>query len=69
MCSLQVLFGGSVFLGLSSLDFQFLIPHKVFLAFINNYSKTCFNRTPMGLNNLFSLDRYLIYTGSNYIDN
>jgi hypothetical protein len=32
------------------------------------YSKTCLNRTPLGLTNLFSLDRYLVYTGSNYTD-
>jgi hypothetical protein len=32
------------------------------------YSKTCLNRTPMGLHNLFSVDRYSVYTGSNYID-
>ena len=31
------------------------------------YSKTCLNRTPLGLENLFSLDRCLVYTGSNYI--
>jgi hypothetical protein len=30
------------------------------------YSKTCLNRTPLGLKNLFSLDRCLVYTGSNY---
>ena len=33
-----------------------------------NYSKTCLTRTPVGLNNLFGLDRCLVYTGSNYID-
>ena len=32
------------------------------------HSKTCLNRTPLGLNNLLSLDRRLVYTGSNYID-
>jgi len=32
------------------------------------YSKTCLNRTPLGLKNLFSLDRCLLYTGSNYTD-
>ena len=32
-----------------------------------NYSKTCLNQTSMGLKNLFSLDRYSDYTGSNYI--
>ena len=32
------------------------------------YSQTCLNWTPLGLNNLFSLDRCLVYTGSNYID-
>jgi hypothetical protein len=32
------------------------------------YSKTCLNWTPMGLKNLLSLYRYLVYTGSNYID-
>ena len=31
------------------------------------YSKTCLNRTPLGLKNLFSLDRCLVYAGSNYI--
>ena len=31
------------------------------------YSKTCLNRTPLGLNNLFSLNRCLVYTDSNYI--
>jgi hypothetical protein len=31
------------------------------------YSKTCLNWTPLGLNNLFSLDRCLVYTGSNSI--
>ena len=33
------------------------------------YSKTCLNRTPLGLKNLFNLDRCLVYTGSNNIDN
>ena len=32
------------------------------------YSETCLNQTPVGLKNLFSLDRCLVYTGSNYID-
>ena len=32
----------------------------------SSYSKTCLNRTPLGLKNLFSLDRCLVYTGSNY---
>ena len=32
------------------------------------YSKTCLTRTPLGLKNLFSLDRCLVYRGSNYID-
>jgi hypothetical protein len=31
------------------------------------YSKTCLNQTSLGLKNLFSLDRHLVYTGSNYI--
>jgi len=30
------------------------------------YSKTCLNQMPLGLENLFSLDRCLVYTGSNY---
>ena len=38
------------------------------VAVIVWYSETCLNRTPLGLKNLFSLDRCLIYTGSNYID-
>ena len=38
------------------------------LEFIFIYSKTFLNRVPMGLKNLFSLDRCLVYTGSNYID-
>jgi len=33
-----------------------------------NYSETYLNQTPLGLKNLFSLDRCLVYTGSNYID-
>ena len=32
------------------------------------YSKPCLNRTPLGVKNLFSLDRSLVYTDSNYID-
>jgi hypothetical protein len=32
-----------------------------------NYSKTCLNRSTLGLNNLFRLDRCLVYTGPNYI--
>ena len=32
------------------------------------HSKTCLNRTPLELKNLFILDRCLVYTGSNYID-
>ncbi len=32
------------------------------------YSKTCLSRPLLGLKNLFSLDRCLVYTGSNYID-
>jgi TM2 domain-containing membrane protein YozV len=32
------------------------------------YSKTCLNRTSLGLKYLFSLDSYLVYTGSNHID-
>ena len=32
------------------------------------YSRTCLNQTPLGLHKLFSLDRCLAYTGSNYID-
>ena len=31
------------------------------------FSETCLNRTPLGLKNLFSLDRWLVYTGLNYI--
>jgi hypothetical protein len=31
------------------------------------YSKTCLSRTPSGLKNMFTLDRCLVYTGSNYI--
>jgi hypothetical protein len=38
------------------------------LIYIYIYSKTCLNQTPLGLKNLFSLDRRLVYTGSNYID-
>jgi hypothetical protein len=30
-------------------------------------SQTCLNRTPLGLKNLFGLNRCLVYTGSNYI--
>jgi hypothetical protein len=36
--------------------------------FKTDNSQTCLNRTPLGLKNLFSLDRCLVYTGSNYID-
>jgi len=43
--------------------FQTLYNFAVFL-----YRKTCLNRTLLGLKNLFSLDRCLVYTGSNYID-
>ena len=32
-----------------------------------NYSKACLNRSTVGLNNLFRLDRCLVYTGPNYI--
>ena len=32
------------------------------------YSKTCLNGTLLGLKNLFSIDRCLVYTGSIYID-
>jgi hypothetical protein len=32
------------------------------------YSKACLIQTPLGLRKLFSLDRCLVYTGSNYID-
>jgi hypothetical protein len=32
------------------------------------YSKTCLKRIPLGLKTLFSLDRCLVYTGSNYTD-
>ena len=31
-------------------------------------SQTCLNQTPLGLKNLFGLNRCLVYTGSNYID-
>ena len=41
----------------------------VSLWMIISYSKTCLNQTPLGLKNLFSLDRYSGYTGSNYINN
>jgi hypothetical protein len=41
---------------------------RITLQAISIYSKTCLNQTPFGLKNLFSLDRCLVYTGSNYID-
>ena len=38
------------------------------LDFCMWYIETCLNGTPLGLKNLFSTDRCLVYTGSNYID-
>ena len=40
----------------------------VHLAISQIYSKTCINRTPLGVKNLFSLDSCLAQTGSKYID-
>ena len=42
------------------------VGQSVMFFYIN--SKTCLNRTPLGLKNLFTLDRCLVYTGSNDID-
>ena len=35
---------------------------------LHNTVATCLIRTPLRLKNLFSLDRCLLYTGSNYVD-
>jgi len=35
---------------------------------LHNTVKTCLDRTHLRLKNLFSLDRCLHYTGSNYVD-
>jgi len=43
-----------------SFHFDFL---QFFSTSISIYRKTCLNWTPLGLTNLFSLDRYLVYSG------
>ena len=43
-----------------SFHFDFL---QFFSTSISIYRKTCLNRTPLGETNLFSLDRYLVFTG------
>ena len=40
-----------------------------FLGFISTLKPVySLNQTPLGLTDLFILDRYLVYIGSNYID-
>ena len=49
---------------LSAQKFKFKLNFQTYII----YSKNCLSRTPLGLKNLYSLDKFLVYTGSNYID-
>ena len=41
----------------------FTISNQCISVKSSNYSETCVNRTPIGLYNLFGLDRYSVLTG------
>jgi hypothetical protein len=47
---------------------RFILMNFFFNWWQKRYSKACISLSPLGLKNLFSLDRWLVYTGLDYID-